>query len=90
MCLPEPELNIIFKFIPMIVCSCKAKSDRDINAVIDSGARTVDQVADRCGAGSGCGACRRYICKMLERKQAHCTSCECQSRPQQLGREQAA
>lgn len=41
----------------MLVCLCHPTSDRDLDAVIDDGARTVEEVGARCGAGTGCGAC---------------------------------
>jgi bacterioferritin-associated ferredoxin len=41
----------------MIVCVCHPTSDRDVDAIIDDGARTVEEISRRCGAGTGCGAC---------------------------------
>ncbi len=41
----------------MIVCMCHPTSDRDVDAIIDDGARTVEEIGRRCGAGTGCGAC---------------------------------
>jgi len=41
----------------MIVCMCHPISDRDVDAIIDDGARTVEEISRRCGAGTGCGAC---------------------------------
>jgi bacterioferritin-associated ferredoxin len=41
----------------MIVCLCHPASDRDIDAMIDDGARTVAEIGERCGAGTGCGGC---------------------------------
>jgi NAD(P)H-nitrite reductase large subunit len=38
-------------------CSCKGVRDDDVVAVIDAGARTVDDVAAACGAGTDCGTC---------------------------------
>jgi bacterioferritin-associated ferredoxin len=51
----------------MIVCHCQVVSDRTIRAEIESGARTVGDVARRCGAGTGarCGACRPTIEALL-------------------------
>lgn len=61
----------------MYVCLCKAVSDRDVKASIDDGARTVDEVGEACGAGTGCGACRPMIHEMLE---ASGLSCSMESR----------
>jgi bacterioferritin-associated ferredoxin len=41
----------------MIVCLCHAVSDRDLEKVIDEGATTVEEIGQRCGAGTDCGAC---------------------------------
>jgi bacterioferritin-associated ferredoxin len=41
----------------MIVCFCHPTSDRDVDAIIDDGARTVEDIGRRCGAGTGCGSC---------------------------------
>lgn len=49
----------------MIVCICRAVSDRTIDAVIDDGAGTVAEVGERCGAGTCCGACRPAIAEMI-------------------------
>ncbi len=35
--------------------------ERDIVATIRAGARTVDEVGERCDAGTGCGSCRGGI-----------------------------
>jgi bacterioferritin-associated ferredoxin len=43
--------------IQMIVCMCHPTTDRDVDAAIDDGARTVQDIARRCGAGTGCGGC---------------------------------
>lgn len=41
----------------MLVCLCHPTSIRDLDAVIDDGARTIQEIGQRCGAGTGCGAC---------------------------------
>ncbi len=50
----------------MFVCLCKAVSDVQLVEIIRSGASTIKQVSDSCGAGSGCGACTREIQDMIE------------------------
>ena len=50
----------------MFVCLCKAVSDVQVVETIRSGACTLKQVADSCGAGSGCGACTKEIQDMIE------------------------
>lgn len=49
----------------MIVCHCEGVASTTIEAVILSGASSVDEVGDRCGAGSGCGTCWPTIEAML-------------------------
>jgi bacterioferritin-associated ferredoxin len=41
----------------MIVCQCRAVSDRTIGSVIAAGASTVAAVSSATGAGTGCGGC---------------------------------
>lgn len=50
----------------MIVCSCRAVSDRTVRAAIASGAETVDEVAARCGAGEQCGSCWPSLARLLD------------------------
>jgi bacterioferritin-associated ferredoxin len=48
------------------VCLCRVVTRKVIEAVIAGGARTVDDVAQRCGAGTECGKCRRTIGRLLQ------------------------
>jgi bacterioferritin-associated ferredoxin len=41
----------------VLVCICHPTTDRDLDAVIDDGARTVQDIGRKCGAGTSCGAC---------------------------------
>jgi bacterioferritin-associated ferredoxin len=63
-------LKCIIKFTPMIVCMCHPTSDRDVDAIIDDGARTVEEISRRCGAGTGCGACLEELRDRLAQKGA--------------------
>lgn len=45
----------------MIVCHCFGLTDRDIRAVVRSGAESPFQVAELCGAGADCGGCRPEV-----------------------------
>ena len=45
----------------MILCVCQAVTDGEIDSAIQGGAHSAAEVARRCGAGTGCGACRRAI-----------------------------
>ncbi|MGL4228869.1 MAG: (2Fe-2S)-binding protein [Tannerellaceae bacterium] len=40
-----------------IICYCKYVSYADIRQAMVAGARTLDEVADATGAGTGCGRC---------------------------------
>jgi len=46
-----------YQFQPVLICLCHPTSDRDLDSVIDDGARTIQEIGQRCGAGTGCGAC---------------------------------
>ena len=41
----------------MYICHCRAVTDRTIEAAVASGARSIDDLARKCGAGSRCGGC---------------------------------
>jgi bacterioferritin-associated ferredoxin len=59
----------------MIVCLCRAVSDTQIKRVIAEGADTVREVARRCGAGTGCGACVPMVADMIDDAEARCGDC---------------
>ncbi|HTL34738.1 MAG TPA: (2Fe-2S)-binding protein [Kofleriaceae bacterium] len=59
----------------MIVCLCHPTSDRDVDTIIDEGARTVEDIGRRCGAGTGCGACVGELHERLAAKGACGSSC---------------
>lgn len=43
------------------LCHCLLVSEGEVLRAIAAGARTVDEVGDRCEAGTGCGSCRGGI-----------------------------
>jgi bacterioferritin-associated ferredoxin len=43
------------------LCQCLLVTEHEVLATIRSGARTVDEVGQRCDAGTGCGSCRGGI-----------------------------
>jgi len=46
----------------MLVCHCHALTDRDIRrAVRTTGACSVAEVGDHCGAATGCGGCYELV-----------------------------
>jgi bacterioferritin-associated ferredoxin len=50
----------------LYVCICAAVSDAQVRACISSGARTVEEIGDRCQAGTGCGTCLDRLDDMLD------------------------
>ena len=52
----------------MYVCVCLAVTDQEVNAAIDGGARTCEDVTRVCSAGGDCGACRGMIEDMIDEK----------------------
>ncbi len=65
----------------MYVCICHGVTDNEVNAEIALGARTVDDIGERCDAGTGCGACHESIDDLLaraaERRTAGCCGNGC-------------
>ena len=49
----------------MIVCHCRAVTDREIRHAVVEGAQTAADVAEACGAGRDCGCCRDGIEELL-------------------------
>lgn len=49
----------------MIVCHCRAVSDRQVTAAIDHGAAHVEGITAACGAGSDCGGCHPRLEHLL-------------------------
>ena len=49
----------------MLICSCKAVSERTVRAAIADGAGTIEDVGRRCGAGTQCGGCHLLIEELL-------------------------
>ena len=56
----------------MVLCICRAVTDREIDAAVHAGARSVDAVGVCCGAGTDCGACREAIEARIEDSCAAC------------------
>jgi bacterioferritin-associated ferredoxin len=68
-----------YQFRNMIVCMCHPTSDRDVDAIIDDGARSVEDIGRRCGAGTGCGACLEELRERLVAKGASGCARDCAS-----------
>jgi bacterioferritin-associated ferredoxin len=56
----------------MVLCICRAITEREIDAHVRAGASSVDAVAACCGAGTDCGACVEAIAQRIEDS---CSSC---------------
>lgn len=50
----------------MILCSCRAVSERTIRAAIDAGASSPEEIASMCGAGSRCRGCWPALRELLD------------------------
>ena len=61
----------------MIVCLCYPASEREIDSVIDDGARTVEDIGRKCGAGTGCGTCVGELRERLASRGAKGCSRDC-------------
>ena len=51
----------------MIVCICRGIGDRHLEALVASGARTLQKVEQACGAGGDCGSCREEVERIIDR-----------------------
>jgi bacterioferritin-associated ferredoxin len=60
-----------YQFHAVLICLCHPTSDRDLDTVIDEGARSVQEIGQRCGAGTGCGACVDELRERLHAKGAN-------------------
>ena len=49
----------------MIICICRAKTDRDVLEAIEEGAASLRDL-QRCGIGTGCGSCHNMLQVMLQ------------------------
>jgi bacterioferritin-associated ferredoxin len=49
----------------LIVCHCRAKTDREIRRSVRNGAVTLQEVSRACGAATGCGGCARAVQEIL-------------------------
>jgi bacterioferritin-associated ferredoxin len=49
----------------MYICHCRAVTDRTVAAAVAGGARSIDDLARKCGAGSRCGGCWPALRELL-------------------------
>jgi bacterioferritin-associated ferredoxin len=50
----------------MIVCLCEGVSSREIELAVKDGAQRLEEVAESCHAGIGCGACHEQILEIVK------------------------
>ena len=50
----------------MFVCHCRAVTDHEIRDAIADGARDLDEIGRRCGAGITCGGCCPLLQQLLD------------------------
>ncbi|HTO95901.1 MAG TPA: (2Fe-2S)-binding protein [Myxococcales bacterium] len=51
----------------MVLCICQSVTEREVDAAIRDGARSLADVSRACGAGSDCGCCQGVIEQRLSR-----------------------
>ena len=49
----------------MVICSCRAVTDRAVLDAIEAGATTIDELARTCAAGGRCGGCWPELQRLL-------------------------
>jgi bacterioferritin-associated ferredoxin len=55
----------------MIVCHCHGVTDREIRNTVQCGARNCAEVAEACGASSGCGGCESLVAEIVHSERRH-------------------
>ena len=58
----------------MFVCHCRALTDREIGEAIAAGARDLDEIGRRCGAGMTCGGCCPLLEELLDKAASRAAS----------------
>jgi bacterioferritin-associated ferredoxin len=58
----------------MIVCICRAVSDKTIHNAIENGAESIQEIGATCRAGTSCGACVPNMQRMIEEKKRRISS----------------
>lgn len=49
----------------MYVCMCAAVTEAEVRACARAGARSLEDVAEACAAGTGCGSCHERVHTIL-------------------------
>ncbi|WP_226379551.1 bacterioferritin-associated ferredoxin [Pseudonocardia sp. KRD291] len=51
--------------VTLFACICAAATESEVRHCVRSGARSVEEIGDACGAGSGCGSCLNTLDVLL-------------------------
>ena len=65
----------------MFICICRLITRTQIEALVASGVRTVEQVGASCSAGTECGKCRRNIERIVDLNTRAVESAPADARP---------
>ena len=57
--LGSPNLSAVY------VCHCRAVNDRAVQAAVENGARSIEELGRTCGAGTDCGSCHSTLARLL-------------------------
>jgi bacterioferritin-associated ferredoxin len=49
----------------MYVCICAGVTEHELRGCVSAGARTIEDVGEACGAGTGCGTCLERLDVLL-------------------------
>lgn len=65
----------------MIICHCKATTDKQVRACVRQGATSVGAVSRACGAASACGGCARAVREIVRAERRSASGCSHPSLP---------
>lgn len=51
--------------VTLFACICSAATESEVRHCVRSGARSVEEIGDACGAGTGCGSCLNSLDVLL-------------------------
>lgn len=71
----------------MIICLCRAVSDRVILGLIDQGARDFKNLRKECGVGGGCGKCVRVVKELISERTGLLSEESCGTKTPRYGEE---
>jgi bacterioferritin-associated ferredoxin len=47
------------------VCHCRGVSDQVVQAAVEAGDRTIEELGRSCGAGTDCGGCHELLAELI-------------------------